>query len=185
MIEPGSNAVVYHYCRFTNPTSLSPTNLVGSLIGQLLKQSSNPSLLLEVVNNVYEKHRRRSAHPSLQDLQALFTDLSKYFERVLLVIDGLDEMSGHWEILDFLETLPGADTEFKVLIASRAGMGLDDAFSPCFKITISSKDVAPDIESLVRKKLSKRRFRGSEVEAVIKELIIRADGMYVTITSQS
>lgn len=129
------------------------------------------------MNNVYEKHRKRSAHPSLQDLQALFTDLSNYFERVLLVIDGLDEMSGYWEILDFLETLPEANIEFKVLIASRAGMGLEDAFSSCFRIAIMSTDVASDIESLVRKKLSKRRFRGSEVEAVIKELIVRADGM--------
>ncbi|KAG5785844.1 hypothetical protein H9Q73_000571 [Fusarium xylarioides] len=176
-IEPGSNAVVYHYCRFTNPASLSPTNLVGSLIGQLLKQSSSPSAVLEVVNDVYEKHRKRSAHPSLQDLQALFTDISNYFERILLVIDGLDEMGGYWEILDFLETLPDADTEFKVLIASRAGMGLDDAFSSSFKITITSTDVASDIESLVRKKLNKRRFRGPEVESVIKELIVRADGM--------
>ncbi|KAF5670930.1 ankyrin protein [Fusarium denticulatum] len=175
--EPGSNAVVYHYCRFTNPSSLSPTNLVGSLIGQLLKQSSNPSTLLEVVNNVYEKHRKRSAHPSLQDLQTLFTDISNYFERVLIIVDGLDEMSGYWEILDFLETLLEEDTEFKVLIASRAGMGLDDAFSSCFKITVTSTDVASDIESLVRKKLNKRRFRGSEVEAVIKELIVRADGI--------
>ncbi|KAM0084148.1 hypothetical protein ACKRZS_003599 [Fusarium odoratissimum] len=183
-LEPGSNAVVYHYCRFTNPSSLSPTNLVGSLIGQLLKQSSHPSAVLEVANNVYEKHRKRSAHPSLQDLQALFTDLSNYSERVLLVIDGLDEMSGYWEILDFLETLPEADTEFKVLIASRAGMGLDDAFSSCFRVTITSKDVASDIESLVRKKLSKRRFRGSEVEEVIKELIIRADGMFIWVICQ-
>ncbi|KAF5702046.1 ankyrin protein [Fusarium globosum] len=171
-LEPGINAVVYHYCRFTNPSSLSPTNLVGSLIGQLLKQSSNPSALLEVVNKVYEKHRKRSAHPSLQDLQSLFADISNYFEQIILVVDGLDEMSGYWEILDFLETLPEADTEFKVLIASRAGMGLEDAFSSCFRITITSADVASDIESLVRKKLSKRRFRGSEVEAVIKELIL-------------
>ncbi|KAI7759893.1 hypothetical protein LZL87_010315 [Fusarium oxysporum] len=184
ILESGSNAVVYHYCRFTNPASLSPANLVGSLIGQLLKQYSNPSALLEVVKNVYEKHRKRSAHPSLQDLQALFTDLSNYFERVLLVIDGLDEMSGYWEILDFLETLPEADTEFKVLIASRAGMGLDDAFSSCFRVTITSTDVASDIESLVRKKLSKRRFRGSEVEEVIKELIIRADGMFIWVICQ-
>ncbi|CVK92123.1 related to ankyrin [Fusarium proliferatum] len=183
-LEPGSDAVIYHYCRFTNPSSLSPTNLVGSLIGQLLKQSSNPSALLEVVNNVYEKHRKRSAHPSLQDLQTLFADLSNYFERVFLVIDGLDEMSGYWEILDFLETLPEADTEFKVLIASRAGMGLDDAFSTCFKITITSTDVASDIESLVRKKLNKRRFRGSEVEAVIKDLVVRADGMFIWVICQ-
>ncbi|KAF5650754.1 ankyrin protein [Fusarium sp. NRRL 52700] len=182
--EPGRNAVVYHYCRFTNPASLSPTNLVGSLIGQLLKQSSNPSALLQVVNNIYEKHRKRSAHPSLQDLQALFIDLSNYFERVLLVIDGLDEMNGYWEILDFLETLPEVDTEFKVLLASRAGMGLDDAFSSCFKVTISSTDVASDIESLVRKKLNKRRFRGSDVEAVIKELIVRADGMFIWVICQ-
>ncbi|PNP79792.1 hypothetical protein FNYG_06885 [Fusarium nygamai] len=182
--EPGSNAVVYHYCRFTNPSSLSPTNLVGSLIGQLLKQSSNPTALLEVVNIVYEKHHKRSAHPSLQDLQSLFTDLSNYFERIILVIDGLDEMSGYWEILDFLEALPEVDTEFKVLIASRAGMGLNDAFSSCFKITITSTDVASDIESLVRKKLNKRRFRGSEVEAVIKELIVRADGMFIWVICQ-
>ncbi|KAF4483549.1 hypothetical protein FAGAP_11692 [Fusarium agapanthi] len=182
--EPGSTAVVYHYCRFTNPSSLLPTNLIGSLIGQLLKQSSNPSALLEVVNNVYEKHRKRSAHPSLQDLRTLFTDISNYFERVLLVIDGLDEMSGYWEILDFLETLLEEDTEFKVLIASRSGMDLDDAFSSCFKITITSTDVASDIESLVRKKLNKRRFRGSEVEAVIKELIVRADGMFIWVICQ-
>ncbi|KAG9499480.1 hypothetical protein J7337_007936 [Fusarium musae] len=182
--EPGSNAVVYHYCRFTNPSSLSPTNLVGSLIGQLFKQSSNPGALLEVVNVIYEKHRKRSSHPSLQDLQSLFTNVSNYFERILLVIDGLDEMSGYWEVLDFLETLPEADTEFKVFIASRAGMGLDDAFSSCFKITITSTDVASDIESLVRKKLNKRRFRGSEVEAVIKELIVRADGMFIWVICQ-
>ncbi|KAG4257890.1 hypothetical protein FPRO03_02845 [Fusarium proliferatum] len=183
-LEPGSDAVIYHYCRFTNPSSLSPTNLVGSLIGQLLKQSSNPSALLEVVNKVYEKYRKRSAHPSLQDLQVLFSDLSNYFERVILVIDGLDEMGGYWEILDFLEILPEADTEFKVLIASRAGMGLDDAFSSSFKITITSTDVASDIESLVRKKLNKRRFRGSDVEAVIKELIVRADGMFIWVICQ-
>uniref|UniRef100_A0A0D2XFN3 Uncharacterized protein n=1 Tax=Fusarium oxysporum (strain Fo5176) TaxID=660025 RepID=A0A0D2XFN3_FUSOF len=63
-------------------------------------------------------------------------------------------------------------------------MGLEDAFSSCFRIAITSTDVASDIESLVRKKLSKRRFRGSEVEAVIKELIVRADGMFIWVICQ-
>ncbi|KAJ4245547.1 hypothetical protein NW762_014056 [Fusarium torreyae] len=182
--DTNSDAVVYHYCRFTNPSSLSSTNLLGSLVGQLLKQSSNPSVPLGIANEIYEAYRKRSAHPSLQDLQALCLEFSNYFGRVFIVIDGLDEMSGHWEILDFLETLPEADIEFKVLISSRAGMGLDDAFSSCFKITITSTDVASDIETLVRKKLSKRRFRGSEVDGVIKELVIRADGMFIWVMCQ-
>jgi hypothetical protein len=105
--------------------------------------------------------------------------MSQYFRTVFLVIDGLDQMGDHWEILDLLEALPELDTNFKVLVASRAGIDLQGAFSSYFTVTITPQDVAPDIERFVRKQLGKRRFRGTEVENIIKELVLRADVMSV------
>ncbi|KAF4453143.1 hypothetical protein F53441_4140 [Fusarium austroafricanum] len=164
----------------------APTSSLFWLTGtrQLLKQHSNPRALLELVNELYEKHRRRSARPSLEDLQSLFTELSQYFDTIFLVIDGLDQMGDQWEILEFLDALPEVDVDFKVLIASRAGMGVQDAFVSYFSVTVTPQDVAPDIERFVRKQLGKRRFRGTEVENVIKDLVLRADGMFIWVICQ-
>ncbi|KAF4986552.1 hypothetical protein FGRMN_10780 [Fusarium graminum] len=170
ILEPGTSALVYHYCRFSNPSTLSPNGLLGSFIGQLLKQSAGSGGLMRGVNKLYEKYRRRSSHPSLEDLQTKFIELCQYFGRVFLVVDGLDEMEDRWGILEFLETLSGIDGDFKVLIASRAEMDLEDAFSYYFQVTIGPQNIASDIERFVRKQLGRRRFRGSEVEAVVKFL---------------
>ncbi|KAF5664496.1 ankyrin protein [Fusarium heterosporum] len=184
ILEPGTSVLAYHYCRFSNPSSLSPNALIGAFIGQLLKQSASSGMLMGSVNELYEKYRRRSSHPSLEDLQTTFIELCQYFGRIFLVVDGLDEMEDRWSILEFLETLSGVDGDFKVLIASRAEMGLEDAFSYYFQVTINPQDIAPDIERFVRKQLSRRRFRGSEVEAVVKVLVDRADGMFLWVICQ-
>ncbi|KAF5025153.1 hypothetical protein F66182_2728 [Fusarium sp. NRRL 66182] len=82
ILEPGISALAYHYCRFSNSSSLSPYSLVGSIIGQLLKQSSDPSILMGPLNKLYDKYHKRSAHPSFEDLQNLFVELSQYFGRI-------------------------------------------------------------------------------------------------------
>ncbi|KAH7148231.1 ankyrin repeat-containing domain protein [Dactylonectria macrodidyma] len=182
----GSNdsALVYHYCRFSNLPTLDPCRLVGSFIGQLLRQTSNSDIIMGPISKLYEKHQRTSTHPSLEDLQSLFMELSQYFQRVFLIIDGLDEVPDRWSILEFLENLSRRDEDFKVLVASRAEMDLEDAFSFYAKVTIEPRDIAPDIERFVRKQLSRRRFRGSEVEEIVKELVIQADGMFLWVVCQ-
>lgn len=134
---------------------------------------------MKLVTELYEKHQRRSTHPSFEELQAIFMDISQYFSRIFLVIDGLDEMPDRWSILDFLENLSEIDGDFKVLVASRAEMDLENAFSFYCTITVTSDDITPDIERFVRAQFTKRRFRGTQVDEIVQELVARADGMYV------
>lgn len=134
---------------------------------------------MALVNELYEKHQRRSTLPSFEDLQEIFLSLLQCFARIFIVIDGLDEMPDRWSILDFLESLSQRDGDCKILVASRAEMDLENAFSFYCTVTITPGDIVPDIERFVRKQLSRRRFRGSELEAIVRELVARADGMYV------
>ncbi|KAK7425214.1 hypothetical protein QQX98_000129 [Neonectria punicea] len=158
--------------------------ILGSLIGQLLRQASNPDILMGPITKLYEKHQRTSTRPSLEDLQDIFMGLSQYFGRLFLVFDGLDEVPDRWSILEFLENLSQTDGDFKVLVASRAEMDLENAFSFYCTVTVTPGDIRPDIERFVRKQLGRRRFRGSEVEEVVRELVARADGMFLWVVCQ-
>ncbi|KAK7431918.1 hypothetical protein QQZ08_001537 [Neonectria magnoliae] len=178
------SALAYHYCRFSNPSSLDPRRLVGFLIGQLLRQTSNPDIFMEPITKLYEEHQRKSTCPGLEDLQEIFMELSQYFDRLFLVFDGLDEVPDRWSILDFLENLSQTDGDFKALVASRVEMDLENAFSFYCTVTITPGDIRPDIERFVRKQLGRRRFRGSEVEDVVRELVTRADGMFLWVVCQ-
>ncbi|KAH6974465.1 hypothetical protein BKA56DRAFT_591345 [Ilyonectria sp. MPI-CAGE-AT-0026] len=178
------SALGYHYCRFSHSSTLSPSQVVGSFIGQLLRQSSDQAVVMKVVTELYEKHQTRSTHPSFDELQAIFVDISQYFSRIFLVIDGLDEMPDRWSILDFLENLSEIDGDFKVLVASRAEMDLENAFSFYCTITVTPDDITPDIERFVRAQFTKRRFRGTQVDDIVQELVARADGMFLWVVCQ-
>lgn len=178
-MDSKDSALAYHYCRFSNSPSLDPGRLLGSFIGQLLRQSSNPAMLMEPIDKLYKQHQKVSTRPDFDVLQTFLMEMAPYFEKLFFIVDGLDEMpeAHRLMMLDFLETLSQADGDFKVLVASRAEMDLEDAFSFYCTVTITPRDIASDIERFVRKKLSRRRFRGPQVEDIVRELVNRADGM--------
>ena len=182
-LNPGTSAMAYHYCRFSNPTSLSPSMLVGSFVGQLLRQLEFliPEPLLGRVDKLYRGHKRKSTLLTLEELREVFVETSRCFEKLFLVIDGLDEMplDGRWCILDFLGNIAEGDDDIKVFVSSRAEMDLESAFSFYCTVAITPSDVAPDIERFVRRKLASSRFHTSQIEEVVRELVSRADGMYV------
>lgn len=50
--QTGTGALAYHYCDFTNPPSLDPTKIVGSLVRQLALQMDKIPLTIQ---NLYHK----------------------------------------------------------------------------------------------------------------------------------
>lgn len=177
--SPSAVGLVFHYCRFSSAMSLSSTRLIGSLVVQLLRQAHFPDDVMASIETLYTKHQRKSTTADFQEVKTLFLQLALYFESVFLIIDGLDEMTDRWDILDLLESLSSTDAVFKVLVASRGEMDLNNAFSYFCRVTISAQDTADDLRRYVSHQVRRLRFRGSEADMIVEELTKRADGMYV------
>jgi hypothetical protein len=78
--------LAYWYFQFSDEATQVTCNMVRSFIRQL---SISP--LLEAINPLWEKHKRRSSDPDIAELIGILDNLIDNFGEVFIVIDALDE----------------------------------------------------------------------------------------------
>ncbi|KAJ7576596.1 hypothetical protein C8J56DRAFT_870409 [Mycena floridula] len=83
-------AVLYIYCDYTRQSDQTPTQLLGSLLKQLVQHQSSIS---DHILDLYNSYSSRRAFPtSAELLTALHTEAS-FYHRVYIIVDALDESS--------------------------------------------------------------------------------------------
>ncbi|KAJ7574226.1 ankyrin repeat-containing domain protein [Mycena floridula] len=180
-------AVLYIYCDYTRQTDQTPTQLVGTLLKQLVQhQSSIPDHILAL----YDNYSSRGAFPtSAELLTALHTEAS-FYHRVYIILDALDESSesnqarklflsvcsgqGPWSLSDHIH----------LLITSRDILLIAQEFHTAPRIPIEAH--ADDLETYIKGRILsdiklERLIKGDvTLEAeIIDKVVTKAAGMFL------
>ena len=185
--KPGSEAVTYHYCDFSNPLSLDPCEIVGCLLRQLALQTND---IPPAIQNLY--HKCSGQRPQLTMLcEVLEAVIKQTFEMTYLIIDGIDESPNRQVILDKIQQLCKASNttnRLRILLASRPEYDIRQALSTVSSFPIEHRHVQHDMETHVRAELAKMpKLRAMPVHAqedLIVNLVERSEGMFRWIQCQ-
>lgn len=146
--------ITYYYCDYADKPSLEPAFILGALVRGLLRNYS----IAEEIGDLIERHYfdgKRS--PETSDVFQVLMQTICWFQNVILVIDGIDEVDATDKntILRCLKTLiscPGMSV--KVFITSREDQDVLTVLSPlpeaCFRVNVIESATSNNIESYVR-----------------------------------
>lgn len=170
-------ALAFAYCRYTSPMPVQ--QILSALIRQLLERYP---FLLPLVQPLYEEHRREKTKPSKNQLLDLLRDISKIFDTLYCVLDGLDEATEDDQFM-LLDALSSVKANF--FITSRPLESLRSLLPNARFFTIVAHD--EDIQKLIDQKITQSpRLTGmldtraeglSHRETIVTKIIQKAGGM--------
>jgi hypothetical protein len=179
------DTVIYAYFKGdeTN-TQYLPTQMISSLVKQLCwGLPALPKPAIEFYNDFPMNGRR----PSFNDLETLFLKCLKLFERVFIVLDGLDECEQKHRktILNFVFDLGAQSEDVKIFVASRKQIDILHAFRRHKFLHVSSRDplAQEDIAKLVKHRVATElsHINPEVQETVIQTVTEKSKGMCVFI----
>ncbi|KAL9616300.1 MAG: hypothetical protein Q9160_008813 [Pyrenula sp. 1 TL-2023] len=85
---PGETAIIYTYCDWQDSMAQDLCSLLGSLIRQCIEYC--PSIPL-VIQERFEKHKSGKLPLIVSDIPSIIQDIRSIFNRLYIVVDGLDE----------------------------------------------------------------------------------------------
>ncbi|KAJ2934212.1 hypothetical protein H1R20_g2893, partial [Candolleomyces eurysporus] len=137
--------VIFAFCRYTE--KYSPSEIFASWIQQLLRRNRST---LEHVRESFQTHGRVDSRPSNVELHQIMSAIVQKFNRVFIVLDGLDEAEedARKPLLDFIESLP---SNTHTLIMSRPLGSLQRLFPCAVQVDIEARN--EDIERFVKKRI--------------------------------
>ncbi|KAJ2914531.1 hypothetical protein MD484_g5857, partial [Candolleomyces efflorescens] len=137
--------VIFAFSRYTEKRSVS--QIVTSWIQQLLRYDPTT---LQFVRESFLIHDRDNTRPTESELYQLMSAILPNFNRVFIVLDGLDEAEedARKPLLDLLNSFP---SNTRSLIMSRPLELLQDRFPDISRLDIEARN--EDIERFVRKRV--------------------------------
>ncbi|KAL4802456.1 ankyrin repeat-containing domain protein [Aspergillus unguis] len=116
-------AVIMLYCKWDDPLSQDVDNLLSSIIKQFVQRYD---VGVNDMMELFTKHSKEGTRPSKVQLQSTLELLYEKFNKVFVILDGLDELRDEKDRLPLLKILapwvsPGKETKRKVnlMVTSR------------------------------------------------------------------
>ncbi|KAI9150548.1 putative ankyrin-2 ankyrin [Paramyrothecium foliicola] len=186
-----ATAVAYFFCNHADPKSHDLANILCTIASQVARQDQRAFEELEAYYRKLNKQRRITEEPRIHEMITILCEMLGWFERGLIIIDGIDECAGtSAEIVDVLASLPGRQDNISLAIFSRDEQDirnmLEDEFEE-IKISAHQADLtlyaAAEIERRVSLKLLRLKSPTLKDE-IIQELAKGADGMFRWVSCQ-
>lgn len=139
-----------------------------------------PSGIQDLYDRFLDKNTCAARKPSLEELVPLLPALVGEFDRIYIVIDGLDECL---ERQSLLEALVGLDSNSRthLLVTSREEVDIKRKFNEKPAVCIQDDNVARDVEIYVKSEIEKqpklKRLPDELKTKVIRELVKGAHSM--------
>jgi hypothetical protein len=173
--------IAYLYCNFRQQQEQKPTDLLLSLLKQLLQK--RPSVP-ENVKTFYKRHKNKQTWPSFEKISKVLQSVVADYFRAFIIIDALDECQvsdgGRRRFLSEIFNLQ-AKTGINIFSTSRFIPEIMKEFegSILLEIRASSEDVQRYLEGHMSQ-LPSFVSRNADLQEEIKTKIVQAvDGMYV------
>lgn len=154
--------------------------LIRSIIQQLCDQSDSvPAPLVQIYGNGRQQ-------VSVASLQSTLQKIIDGFERTYIIVDALDECTDRDKVLAWIEQLiQRKKGNVQVLFSSRPEWDIEDQLQSMVslaRVTLNNRPAEKDIKMYIDAKLSKMvRWDKATIVRVKNALIIRSDGMYISI----
>jgi hypothetical protein len=180
-------ALAYYYCEYRLPETQLLSNILGSLIRQICATSDE---VFEELDLFYSDRNEKAKHPVLptaEELDKLLWRLSTSFESVMIIVDGLDEISDPEELSKVLSTLSSltspTDGSIKVIYTSRDEIDIKRHLPEFETICIAArgKDLELFVAAVVEDRIRNRslRLRDPTLKGIIIDGIVsKANGMF-------
>lgn len=147
----GEACMAYFYCDFRRSEYQDPVNVIGSLVAQLCSQLHFPLELQLAFTHSSSGGQKRG--PTLSMLTETVNMLAKE-NKIILLIDALDECDKRDNILNAISSLKGADN-INLLITSRTELDIQEGlyFFNLLRIESNLDAVDEDIRSYISHRL--------------------------------
>lgn len=165
------SAVVYTYCDYSNAQTFSVESLLGSMVRQLITQTSDTDTVAELLKFVKQTARNRNL--TKEDLTSWVEHLSRNFHVVYILVDALDECPEicRGTLLTRLQKF--SEKNMRVFLTSRLNVNVKERMPRAIRAEISATD--HDITALVESKIdeSNRLARLTAIDPELKEHIVK------------
>lgn len=186
------HALAYYYCEYGLPESQKLSNVLGFLLKQVCALSEGAFEELSAFYFTYNAKGNCVAFPSDVEIGSLLQRVSRHFDSVVVIIDGLDEcalLEDRRRMLGFLSSLTQPEWgNIKAIYTSRDEHDIRQALKKSVSISIAARShdlelfVAARIESRVKEK--RLRLRDPTMkEFIINTIVAKANGMCVYLIS--
>ncbi|KAH7196516.1 uncharacterized protein B0J16DRAFT_390429 [Fusarium flagelliforme] len=183
--------VAFFFCDYKNEATQSPVNILGSIAYQIALQKDEA---FEELNNYYQElHPERSLtqSPDTDELRATISRMSKQFDHLYIIIDGVDECRDEVEdVAAAVHDLAEFSDNNSTALFSRDEAEIEAALDGDFRhVAISAR--TEDIEKYIRAEMMLRESNGRLVvkdltvkDKIEEQLVRRAKGMFRWVACQ-
>ena len=186
-----NHAVAYFYCDYKDQATQEPHGIMGCLAQQIAKQDEQS---FEKLRRFYKIHGQGRKDPVPYDptlLRNLVRDLMSNYENTTIIIDALDECTGHVsDVVALLTSLNDKtdDVNVNLLLLSRDEVEIRDIIdtNPQISIAAENSDLRLYVGAEIEERIGKKKLNiksPSLKEHIVERLIGGADGMYVLVPS--
>ena len=189
--KSGLASLAFFYCDFRDDQKKDQRWLLSSLLVQLCEQSDAYSTIL---SDFYVAHRRGSQHASDSELLGCLKDMLKLPGQAIahIIIDALDECpiaadlsTPREKVLEVVEDLVNLQIpNLRICVTSRPEADIVTVLEPLAFRSVSlhgesgqAEDIAEYIRSVIHTSRETRRWKDTDKQLVIEELVKKADGM--------
>ncbi|KAI9788101.1 MAG: hypothetical protein M1816_007233 [Peltula sp. TS41687] len=193
-VVEANGVLTYFYCDYLNADTLKATNIIGSLIKQLLLSTEITASIEERIKECFSHFESEDVVPDLSELEDLLKMVMKAFGRVFLAIDGLDECDPmeQRQIACVLKTLTQlSQPTAKLLVCSRQEVEIAKAFENGPRLRLTGQLNMDDISQYVEDTVTLRIDSGDLVigdqsmkSEIIQTLAQGAKGMFLWVKLQ-
>ncbi|KAJ5272795.1 hypothetical protein N7478_007920 [Penicillium angulare] len=176
-------SVLVIYCNYKEQAEQTVTNLIASLLKQLLQSGD---VVPEDLISLYRRHSDRDTRPSLQDISKILKNLINSYEKVFVIADALDESPEVMGVRSELaaELLQFRSSKCNMMITARNYAGLEEIFEDDTSIEVIATD--EDVLKYVNARISQanRIARHGKshphlLDEIRETVVKKANGMYV------
>ena len=172
------NSGIAFVCWVYNEPGQTATNLIASLLCQLVRQTCEVS---DKLASSYDLHRRSNTRPLLAEVSAL---LHAYLNKLLdafIVVDALDECIEK-DRNDFVAELRTLPSSLRLLITSRGIPSIESKVGKCSRLQIRAThgDLQLFLDAKPKKHDMLREFIDESAglkEEIVETILLKANGM--------
>ena len=185
-LEPSNEACIYAYFDYKEQESQDLTNLLSSLLAQLIRHRQQ---VTEDIKELYQGYTDRKMYPSPEEYLRVLKSQVKFFSKVFVVVDALDECLNDPKtntLDEFLRALRQLPKNVHIMFTSRHDMSIRDRIQPDGELVIhaSDSDLRRYLENRINSREQLKTLVDKEVQKdknfldnALKAIVARSKGM--------
>jgi hypothetical protein len=173
LFEGGNIGILCIYCNYKEQTTQTVTNLIASLLKQLIQDCPAIS---DNVKSFHNRHQNRNTHPSLEEITLTLETEVKTYSKVFIVVDALDECSEtNGSRMNLIQTLRSLAGPINLMVTSRQLSSIEQHFRDAQRLDIRATD--GDVTKFVQSQLVHYPGLMDLRDIITSKIIGNVDGM--------